>query len=92
MNDALTFTGALLLNALVQHLEHATSDAAAVPASHPAQQQQQQQPFPDFPDWLPHPGTAGWGYALAAALALSAAAKALVGSHYGYGLACVTVR
>jgi hypothetical protein len=42
--------------------------------------------------WLPGPGSPGWGFVLAAALGLSAVAKAVIGSHYNYGLSLVTVR
>eukprot|EP00775_Hariotina_reticulata_P003521 gene3521-3791_t len=42
--------------------------------------------------WLPSPGSPGWGFVLAAVLGLSALAKAVIGSHYNYGLSLVTIR
>uniref|UniRef100_A0A383V648 Uncharacterized protein n=1 Tax=Tetradesmus obliquus TaxID=3088 RepID=A0A383V648_TETOB len=42
--------------------------------------------------WVPGPGSAYWGFVLAGLLGLSALAKAVIGSHYSYGLSMVTVR
>uniref|UniRef100_A0A383V649 Uncharacterized protein n=1 Tax=Tetradesmus obliquus TaxID=3088 RepID=A0A383V649_TETOB len=45
-----------------------------------------------LPGWVPGPGSAYWGFVLAGLLGLSALAKAVIGSHYSYGLSMVTVR
>jgi hypothetical protein len=45
-----------------------------------------------LPGWLPAPGRLYWGFVLAGLLGLSAVAKAVIGSHYNYGLSMVTVR
>jgi hypothetical protein len=45
-----------------------------------------------LPGWFPGPGSPYWGFVLAGLLGLSALAKAIIGSHYNYGLSMVTVR
>jgi hypothetical protein len=45
-----------------------------------------------LPGWVPGPGSPYWGFVLAGLLGLSALAKAIIGSHYSYGLSMVTVR
>lgn len=42
--------------------------------------------------WPPGPGSPQWGFLLAALLGASMLAKAVLGSHYSYGLSLVAVR
>lgn len=83
LNDGLTFAGALLLNLLVKHLEH----AAAAPKPNSSSSADAV-----FPSWFPCPGEPSWGFVLAVLLGLSALAKAVIGSHYNYRLSVITVR
>jgi hypothetical protein len=91
LNDGLTFAGAMLLNLLVQHLEQATAAASPPPAAAGASSSGSGS-WLLLPGWLPGPGSPYWGFVLAGLLGLSAVAKAIIGSHYNYGLSMVTVR
>jgi hypothetical protein len=93
----------MLLNLLVQHLEQAT---AAAPAPAPAAVGGEFSSSSSshlagnsggssiwlLTQWVPGPGDPYWGFVLAGLLGLSALAKAVIGSHYSYGLSMVTVR
>jgi hypothetical protein len=107
LNDALTFAGAMLLNLLVQHLEQATAVApapAAVGSNLSSSRSSHLVGISQLagdsggssswllPHWVPGPGDPYWGFVLAGLLGLSALAKAVIGSHYSYGLSMVTVR
>jgi hypothetical protein len=100
LNDGLTFAGAMLVNQLVRHLESAQTSAAggggsattlsAQPSSSSCQEHSVSA-VPPLLAWCPA-GSPCWGYCLAALLGLSAVLKAIIGSHYNFGLNLVTAR
>lgn len=95
----------MLLNLLVQHLEHAQAAAAAAEAggSDGSSGSSGRNSSGSsvcgssgvlgvlLPAWC-RPGSACWGYLLAGLLGGSVVVKAIVGSHYNYGLNLVTIR
>lgn len=100
LNDSLTFAGAMLLNLLVQHLEHAQTAAAAAAGGSGSSDGSSGGGCGSsgvlgvvllLPGWCGR-GSPCWGYLLALLLGGSVAAKALIGSHYNYGLNLVTIR
>lgn len=99
LNDSLTFAGTMLLNLLVQQLEHAQSAAAAgsngsidsSSSSSGCGSVGSSVLGGVLPVWCT-PGSACWGYLLAGLLGGSVVAKAIIGSHYNYGLNLVTIR
>jgi hypothetical protein len=97
LNDSLTFAGAMLLNLLVTHLEDAQAAAAAGSSgstnggSSDGCGSSSVLGVALLPGWCGR-GSPCWGYLLAALLGGSVAAKALIGTHYNYGLNLVTIR
>jgi hypothetical protein len=97
LNDSLTFAGTMLLNLLVRHLEDAQAAAAAAAAagsnggSSACGGSSSGALSALLPPWCGQ-GTACMGYTLAALLGGSVVAKALISSHYNYGLNLVSLR
>jgi hypothetical protein len=91
----------MLLNLLVRHLEDAQAAAAAAAAAGPGGSAGGTGSACGssssvvlgvlLPSWC-EPGTACMGYALAGLLGGSVVAKALISSHYNYGLNLVSLR
>jgi len=90
LNDGLTFAGTMLLNLLVQHLE--VAQTAAPGSNSGSNGGSSSSGVCGVLPWCVGPGAACWGYWIAGLLGASVLAKAIIGSHYNYGLNLVTIR